>query len=53
VSDKFLEENARGRTHIPIPPDTARIVVLTPVGGEKRRERNRTLIDDVVVRYAD
>jgi hypothetical protein len=53
VSDQFLQEHVRGRAPITIPADTARIVVLTPVDGEVRREAKRTLIDDVVVRYTD
>jgi hypothetical protein len=51
VSDQFLQQHVRGRTHITIPADTARIVVLTPVGGEMRRGAKWTLIDNVVVRY--
>ena len=53
VSDQFLQQNVRGRAHITIPADTARIVVLTPAGGEMRRDGKRTLIDNVVVRYTD
>jgi hypothetical protein len=51
VSDPFL--NKMFMAAITIPADTARIVVLTPVDGEMRREAKRTLIDNVVVRYTD
>jgi hypothetical protein len=53
VSDQFLQQDVHGRAHITIPADTARIVVLTPVDGEVRRDGKRTLIDNVVVRYTD
>lgn len=53
VSDELLQKNVRGRTRITIPSDTARIVVLTPAGGKMSREGNRTLINNVVVRYSD
>jgi hypothetical protein len=51
VSDQLLQKNVRGRARITIPADTARIVVLTPVGGKTLREEKRTIIDNVVVRY--
>lgn len=53
ISDQFLQKNVQGRAHINIPSGTARIVVLTPVGGKLLREGKRTLIDNVIVRYAD
>jgi len=53
VSDQLLQKNVHGRARITIPSDTARIVVLTPVGGKILREGKRTVIDNVVVRYAD
>jgi hypothetical protein len=53
VSDQLLQKNAHGRARITIPSDTARIVVLAPVGGKIVREGKRTVIDDVVVRYTD
>jgi hypothetical protein len=53
VNDRLLQENVHGRARITIPSDTARIVVLTPVGGKILREGNRTLIDNVVVRYGN
>ena len=53
VSDRFLQENVHGRARITIPSDTATIVVLTPVGGKILREGNRTVIDNVIVRYGN
>ncbi len=53
VSGEFLQKNVRGVAEITIPPDTARVVVLTPVKGEMRRDGKRTLIDNIVVRYTD
>jgi len=53
VTDQLLQENVHGRARIPIPSDTARILVLTPAGGKMSREGKRTLIDNVVVRYSD
>ena len=49
----MLHTNVLGRVNITIPADTARIVVLAPVGGELRRVGTQTLIDNVVVRYTD
>ncbi len=53
VSDQFLQKNVQGRARITIASDTARIVVLTPAGGNLLREGSRTLIDNVIVRYSD
>ena len=53
ISDQFLQKNAQAHARITIPSDTARIVVLTPVGGNMMREGNRTLIYNVVVRYGN
>jgi hypothetical protein len=53
VSDQFLQKDVRGRAHISIPPDTAMVVVLTPAGGRISREAKRTVVNDVIVRYAD
>jgi hypothetical protein len=51
VSDQFSQESVHGRARITIPSDTARIVVLTPVGGKILHEGKRTVIDNVIVRY--
>jgi hypothetical protein len=53
VSDQFLQKNVRGRARITIPSDSAMVVVLTPVDGKILHERNRTIIDNVIVRYAN
>jgi hypothetical protein len=53
VSDQFFQQNVHGRARITIPPDTARIVVLTPAGGKILHEGNQTLIDHVIVRYGN
>ena len=53
VSDQFLQKNVHGRARITVPSDTARILVLTPVGGKILREGKRTVIDNVIVRYGN
>jgi hypothetical protein len=53
VSNQVIQQNVQSRVRITIPTDTARIVVLTPAGGKLVREGKRTLIDNVIVRYAD
>jgi len=53
VTNQFLERNVRGSAEVTIPADGASVVVLAPAGGELRRDGKRTLIGDVVVRYAD
>ena len=53
VSDQFLQKNVQGRAHITIPSDFARIVVLVPVGGKLLHEGKRTIINNIIVRYAD
>jgi hypothetical protein len=51
--DQFVERNVRGETQFTLPPDTARVIVVAPPGGRVHRERGRTLINDVVVRYGN
>jgi hypothetical protein len=53
VNDRLLQENVHGRARITIPSDTAKIVVLTPVGGKILHEGKRTVIDNVIVRYGN
>jgi hypothetical protein len=53
VSDELLHQNVTGQVQVAIPADEARIVVLAPTGQELRREGGKTLIGDVVVRYAN
>ena len=38
VTNQFLQRNVRGRAQVTIPADSARIAVLTPAGGELRRD---------------
>jgi len=53
VTNEFLQQNVRGRAQVAIPADSARIVVLTPAGAKLRRDGKRTLVGEVVVRFAD
>jgi len=53
VTNQFLQRNARGTAHVNISADSARVIVLAPSNEELRRDGKRTLIGDVVVRYAD
>jgi hypothetical protein len=53
VSNQVIQKKVQGRARFTISSDTARIVVLTPAGGKMLREGKRTMIDDVIVRYAD
>jgi hypothetical protein len=53
VSDQFLQKNVQGRARVTLPSDTARIVVLTPAGGQMSREGKQTVINRVAVRYGN
>jgi hypothetical protein len=53
TNDQFVEQNVRGETQFTLHPDTARVIVLTPARGHVHRDKGRTLIDGVVVRYAN
>jgi hypothetical protein len=53
VSDQMIQTDVRGLTHFIVPADTARVVVLAPAGAELRHDGKRTLIDNVVVRWAE
>jgi len=53
VSQTFLLRNARGKTPITIGPDSARVLVLIPAGGKPSREATHTLVNGVVVDYAN
>ncbi len=53
VTNQFLERNVRGRAQVTIPADTAIVAVLAPAERELRSDGKRTLVGDVVVRYAD
>jgi len=52
VSDQLLQKDVRGLTHFIIPTDSAIVIVLAPATKELRHDGKRTLIDDVVVRWA-
>ena len=51
VSKAFLARNVRGKARIAMPPDSARVLVLTPAGGKLLRAGQHTLVDGVVVDY--
>lgn len=51
VSGRFLARNVTGRARIDVPGDRAVLVVAAPAGGKLTRDRNRVLIDGVVVNY--
>jgi hypothetical protein len=53
VTNEFLEKNVRGSARVAIPADSARVIVLAPSKMKLCRDGKRTLIGDVVVRYAD
>jgi hypothetical protein len=53
ISDQFVQQDVRGETEFTIPADGVRVIVLAPARGELHREKGRTLIDGVVVRYAN
>jgi hypothetical protein len=53
VTNQFLEQNVRGNARVAIPADSARVIVLAPSKMKLCRDGKRTLIGDVVVRYAD
>jgi hypothetical protein len=53
VGGEFLQRGVQGETHFTIPSNGARVIVLAPAGGKLHREEKRTLIDGVVVRYAN
>ncbi|MBU1098071.1 MAG: T9SS type A sorting domain-containing protein [Bacteroidetes bacterium] len=51
VTNSFLKNSVSGETSISIPPDAAVIAVLVPSGGNLTYERNRTLLNGVVVDF--
>ena len=53
ASDQLIQKDVHGLAHFIVLADTARVIVLAPAGGEFRREGKRTLIDNVVVRWAE
>lgn len=53
VSDQLIQKDVRGLAHFIVPADAAMVIVLAPAGGELQRDGKRTLIDNVVVRWAE
>jgi hypothetical protein len=53
VTDELIQKGVRDQSHFIVPADTARIIVLAPAERELRHDGKRTLIDDVVVRWAE
>jgi hypothetical protein len=53
TSDQVVQKNVKGKTEFTLAADGARILVLAPAGGTMTREKGQTLIDDVIVRYAN
>ena len=51
VSKTFPVRNARSKTRLMIPADTARVIVLAPAGGVVTHAGKQTLIGGVVVDY--
>lgn len=53
TSDQVVQKNVKGNTEFTLASDVARILVLAPTGGSMTREKGQTLIDGVIVRYAN
>jgi hypothetical protein len=53
VSKAFVLRGASGNGRLMIPADTARVVVLAPAGGKLTREGTHSLIEGIVVDYAN
>jgi hypothetical protein len=53
VDGRFIHRNVHGIASVVIPADSATVAVLTPPGGKLSRNGKRTLVNDIVVRYAD
>ncbi len=53
VANRFVHRGVVGSVTLLIPADGAVVVVLTPAGGDVTRERNKTLVDGVVIDYRD
>ncbi len=51
VTHTFVLSNVVGSQNIPIPADTARVLVLTPAGGQAAVSGRKFRINDVVVDY--
>jgi hypothetical protein len=53
ASNQLIQKDVCGLAHFIVPADTARVIVLAPAGGEMRNDGKRTLINNVVVRWAE
>ncbi len=51
ISEKMMSENKTGQVSIIIPAKEAVMVVVTPAGGEIKYDKNKMLVDGVVVDY--
>jgi hypothetical protein len=51
LSETFIMQNVNGEVSITIPADEAIIVTLTPPNGEVTYEKNRMLVDGIIVDY--
>ncbi len=52
VRHRFVMKSVQGRVVIPIPADSAVVVVLAPAGGSVSRDQRKLLVNGVVVDYA-
>lgn len=52
ASDVFLQRGVSGTALLDLPPDAARVVVLTPAGGVAVEENGQLRVDGVVVDFA-
>ena len=48
---RFVVRAALGKTLIAMPPDTARVLVMAPQGGQLGHENSRTLVNGIVIDY--
>jgi hypothetical protein len=51
AADAFVARGVRGVAAVAIPPDAARVIVVTPAGGDEGRSEGRLRIGGVVVDY--
>jgi hypothetical protein len=53
ISKEFVLRNVSGKAQITIPPDAARVVVLSPANGKLTHEGTHVLIDGVIVDFSN
>jgi len=51
VARAFVARGVRGKTTVPLPPDSARVLVLVPAGSRIAAEGRKTLAGGVVIDY--